>query len=123
MVGEAVSKFGRLDILVNCAGGWRRGLEVCCEVDEAQPADLQPAAVVTAGLVPPPPLPNRAWLLLNMHPPLALPTAGNFLSPAEQLSANGFRTVMEIDTFGTFHMWVGAGAGRSLWAVSCGARL
>ncbi|PRW61474.1 Peroxisomal 2,4-dienoyl- reductase [Chlorella sorokiniana] len=49
MVGEAVAKFARLDILVNCA-------------------------------------------------------AGNFLSPAEQLSANGFRTVMEIDTFGTFHM-------------------
>lgn len=34
------------------------------------------------------------------------PAAGNFLSPAEQLSANGFRTVMEIDTFGTFHMCV-----------------
>lgn len=30
--------------------------------------------------------------------------AGNFLSPAEQLSSNGFKTVLEIDTVGTFHM-------------------
>ncbi|KAI3424239.1 hypothetical protein D9Q98_009595 [Chlorella vulgaris] len=49
MAGEAVARFGRLDILVNCA-------------------------------------------------------AGNFLSPAEQLSSNGFRTVMEIDALGTFNM-------------------
>ncbi|KAK9832722.1 hypothetical protein WJX81_003788 [Elliptochloris bilobata] len=46
-VHEAVGRFGRLDILVNCA-------------------------------------------------------AGNFLAAAEELSANGFRTVMEIDTLGTF---------------------
>ena len=31
------------------------------------------------------------------------PTAGNFLSPAEQLSSNGFRTVLEIDALGTFN--------------------
>lgn len=30
--------------------------------------------------------------------------AGNFLAPAEFLSPKGFRTVMEIDTVGTFHM-------------------
>ena len=30
--------------------------------------------------------------------------AGNFLASAEKLSSNGFRTVMEIDTMGTFHM-------------------
>jgi len=30
--------------------------------------------------------------------------AGNFLCPASQLSPNGFKTVMEIDTFGTFHV-------------------
>ena len=29
--------------------------------------------------------------------------AGNFLSAAEQLSSNGFKTVMEIDTLGTFN--------------------
>lgn len=29
--------------------------------------------------------------------------AGNFLAPAENLTPNGFRTVMEIDSFGTFH--------------------
>ena len=30
--------------------------------------------------------------------------AGNFLAPAENLSAKGFATVMEIDSFGMFHM-------------------
>jgi len=30
--------------------------------------------------------------------------AGNFLASAEKLSTNGFRTVMEIDTLGTFNM-------------------
>ena len=30
--------------------------------------------------------------------------AGNFLAAAEQLSSNGFKTVMEIDTLGTFNM-------------------
>ncbi len=29
--------------------------------------------------------------------------AGNFLAPAEEMSANGFRTVVEIDLLGTFH--------------------
>jgi len=29
--------------------------------------------------------------------------AGNFITPIEDLSPKGFRTVMEIDTFGTFH--------------------
>ena len=28
----------------------------------------------------------------------------SFLCPAEDLSSNGFRTVMEIDTLGTFNM-------------------
>lgn len=30
--------------------------------------------------------------------------AGNFLCPAAQLSPNGFKTVLEIDTVGTFHV-------------------
>jgi peroxisomal 2,4-dienoyl-CoA reductase len=30
--------------------------------------------------------------------------AGNFLAQAEKLSTNGFKTVMEIDTIGTFNM-------------------
>jgi 2,4-dienoyl-CoA reductase [(3E)-enoyl-CoA-producing], peroxisomal len=30
--------------------------------------------------------------------------AGNFLASAAKLSSNGFKTVMEIDTLGTFHM-------------------
>jgi len=30
--------------------------------------------------------------------------AGNFLVPFEKMSINAFRTVMEIDTFGTFHV-------------------
>lgn len=49
MVGEALKRHGRLDIVVNCA-------------------------------------------------------AGNFLAMAEQLSSNGFKTVLEIDTLGTFNV-------------------
>jgi len=30
--------------------------------------------------------------------------AGNFLASAAAISANGFRTVLEIDTLGTFNM-------------------
>lgn len=30
--------------------------------------------------------------------------AGNFVAPAESISANGFRTVVEIDLLGTFHV-------------------
>lgn len=48
-VNVAVSHFGRLDILVNCA-------------------------------------------------------AGNFMAPAEQMSANAFKTVIDIDLIGSFHM-------------------
>lgn len=61
MVAGAVSTFGRLDILVNCA-------------------------------------------------------AGNFLAVPEDLSSNGFKTVMEIDTLGTFNMskCVQEGGGRGL---------
>jgi peroxisomal 2,4-dienoyl-CoA reductase len=49
MASEASSRFGSLDILINCA-------------------------------------------------------AGNFLTVAERLTSNGFRTVMEVDTLGTFNM-------------------
>merc|ERR1712054_227564 len=48
-VAKVVAKYGRLDILVNCA-------------------------------------------------------AGNFMTPAEQLSPNGFKTVIDIDLVGSFHM-------------------
>merc|ERR1712062_559885 len=34
--------------------------------------------------------------------------AGNFLAPAEDLSPNAFRTVMEIDALGTFHLTTAA---------------
>jgi peroxisomal 2,4-dienoyl-CoA reductase len=30
--------------------------------------------------------------------------AGNFLATADKISANGFKTVLEIDTIGTFSM-------------------
>jgi peroxisomal 2,4-dienoyl-CoA reductase len=49
MVSETISRYGKLDIVINCA-------------------------------------------------------AGNFLALAEQLSSNGFKTVMEIDTLGTFNV-------------------
>ena len=37
--------------------------------------------------------------------------AGNFLAPAASLSSNAFRTVLEIDTLGTFHVCKAAFAG------------
>ena len=40
---------------------------------------------------------NKLHILVNC-------AAGNFLTPAEQLSPNGFRTVMEIDTQGVFNV-------------------
>jgi hypothetical protein len=43
--------------------------------------------------------------------------AGNFLAPAEELTSNGFRTVMEIDAVGTFNMCRWAGC---CWASSGG---
>ena len=39
--------------------------------------------------------------------------AGNFLAPASSLSTNGFRTVFEIDTLGTFNM---SQAAHSHWS-------
>ena len=49
--------------------------------------------------------------------------AGNFFAPAEEMSANGFRTVVEIDLIGTFNVFKAAFAhltapGASLVAVS-----
>lgn len=120
MVGEAVSQFGRLDILVNCAGAW--AVAACAGLtSQWQPAGWQVRASrphrrcgrcsICASFLPSPG--NQVPPGLHTCPPNAtcpptpsVPAAGNFLSPAEQLSANGFRTVMEIDTFGTFHMWV-----------------
>jgi hypothetical protein len=49
--------------------------------------------------------------------------AGNFIAPAAALSANGFRTVVDIDLLGTFHVFragfdVAAKPGASLIAIS-----
>lgn len=51
--------------------------------------------------------------------------AGNFIAPAERLSANGFRTVVDIDLMGTFHTFRAAfphlrTPGASLLAISSG---
>lgn len=96
MVGEAASRFGRLDILVNCAGGWARARFEKAAANRPEHGSWDGAQLC------------RISLLQTPQCAAAFPTpaAGNFLSPAEQLSANGFRTVMEIDTFGTFHMCV-----------------
>ena len=82
-----------------------------------------------------PPLRSPAPLPAHPRPPLPRPphpvptAAGNFLSPAEQLSSNGFRTVLEIDTLGTFNMCraafaplkaagAGAAGGEGRWAIA-----
>mmetsp|Transcript_2189 Transcript_2189/g.7664 ORF Transcript_2189/g.7664 Transcript_2189/m.7664 type:complete len:296 (-) Transcript_2189:78-965(-) len=44
---------------------------------------------------------RAAWQRLDV---LVNGAAGNWLSPAEALSSKGFRTVLEIDTMGTFNM-------------------
>jgi NAD(P)-dependent dehydrogenase (short-subunit alcohol dehydrogenase family) len=49
--------------------------------------------------------------------------AGNFLAPAQELSSNGFRTVVEIDLIGTFNVYRAAlealnSAGASLIAIT-----
>lgn len=51
--------------------------------------------------------------------------AGNFVAPAEQLSANGFKTVVDIDLHGTFHVMRAAFAylkkpGASIINISAG---
>lgn len=54
--------------------------------------------------------------------------AGNFLCPAEELSANGFKTVIDIDLLGTFHAARAAfphltKPGASILAISAGQSL
>lgn len=46
--------------------------------------------------------------------------AGNFLVPFEMMSVNAFRTVMEIDTFGTFHVFtILCSVVKQLWQNGC----
>ena len=42
-------------------------------------------------------------LFLATYPPIVTDAAGNFLSPVTGLSFNAYKTVLEIDTMGTFN--------------------
>lgn len=50
-----------------------------------------------------PELPDVSWPRADRAPALFLGAAGNFLCPASSLSFNAFKTVMDIDTLGTFN--------------------
>lgn len=50
---------------------------------------------------------NAAWSCSELFGPIdhvISGAAGNFVSPAEQLTSNGFKTVVEIDLIGTFNV-------------------
>ncbi|MEZ4437536.1 MAG: SDR family oxidoreductase [Polyangiaceae bacterium] len=61
------------------------------------PADVREPEAVEASL-------DRAITTLGPIDLVVNGAAGNFLSPASQLSYNGFRTVIAIDTLGTFNV-------------------
>ncbi|OQS01141.1 peroxisomal 2,4-dienoyl-CoA reductase [Achlya hypogyna] len=63
----------------------------CIAGDVRQPADAKAAVAMTVDTY------GGLNILVNC-------AAGNFLSTAEQLSTNAFRTVLDIDTVGTFNM-------------------
>ena len=88
-VEEAAKLFGHLDILINCAAG---------------KSDHTPSTHPRYHCRS-----HSAHLQLSLHTLtdrclLADLCCDSFLCPAEDLSSNGFRTVLDIDTIGTFNM-------------------
>ena len=114
-VETVLQRLGQLDILVNCAAGVRLPhcgamrskchMIVCAaRFTRLASLELKPVCITMAcGL---------SLGTCHLHGPIACRLehmcatmcAGNFLAPAEELSVNGFRTVMEIDAVGTFNM-------------------
>lgn len=86
LVGRKLEKLQATEALITSAGG----------VARCTPADVRDYASVEAALRDT----VSAWGGLDL---LVNSAAGNFLAPAASLSANGFRTVVDIDLCGTFN--------------------
>ena len=92
-VGANVAICGRTQAKLDNAAGELRalGAKVCIAV-----ADVREIAALEAALA-------KTKTELGSVDVLICGAAGNFLVPAEQLSANGFRTVVDIDLMGAFN--------------------
>ena len=92
-VGANISICGRTQAKLDHAAVELRGLgaKVCTAV-----ADVREMAALEAALA-------KTKAELGPIDVLVCGAAGNFLVPAEQLSANGFKTVIDIDLMGSFN--------------------
>jgi NAD(P)-dependent dehydrogenase (short-subunit alcohol dehydrogenase family) len=92
-VGADVSICGRTEErLLDAAGELReRGARVCTAVADVRDPDQVAAALA------------RSEEAFGPASTLVCGAAGNFLAPAERISSNGFKTVLEIDLLGSFH--------------------
>jgi NAD(P)-dependent dehydrogenase (short-subunit alcohol dehydrogenase family) len=92
-VGADVAICGRTEQRLDDAAAdlARHGGRVCTAV-----ADVRDPDAVAAALA-------RSREELGPVHTLVCGAAGNFMAPAEKISSNGFRTVLEIDLLGSFH--------------------
>ena len=92
-VGANISICGRTQAKLDAAAGQLRalGAKVCTAV-----ADVREFAALEAAL-------SKTRAELGPVDVLVCGAAGNFLVPAEQLSPNGFKTVIDIDLMGSFN--------------------
>ncbi|MEO8877845.1 MAG: SDR family oxidoreductase [Polyangiaceae bacterium] len=87
LVGRTLEKLENIAGQINAAGG-----EAICAAADVRNYDLLASAVKTA-------VDRFGGLDIAIAS-----AAGNFLAPAAMLSANGFRTVIDIDLCGTFNL-------------------
>ncbi len=92
-LGANIAICGRTQAKLDSAAGELRalGAKVCVAV-----ADVREMAALEAALA-------QTKAELGSIDVLVCGAAGNFLVPAEQLSANGFKTVIDIDLMGSFN--------------------
>ena len=92
-VGANISICGRTQVKLDDAAGQLRaiGARVCTAV-----ADVREFAALEVAL-------SKTRTELGPVDVLVCGAAGNFLVPAEQLSPNGFKTVIDIDLMGSFN--------------------